>query len=110
MLPGVSDPGGQLIARRHCSGRIIWETKVDQIDMCVGRLGHKAGGGRAGQINDSLVTAVGFDRTGMAGHHIGVYVDWINRIGNRDPVLMAEDIENVSAVTFRTVRDEYFVI
>src|SRR5947208_16607020 len=46
----------------------------------------------------------------MPGHYIGVDVNWIDRIGNRDLILPAQNIENVTAVAFRPIRQENFVI
>src|SRR5256885_11539859 len=43
-------------------------------------------------------------------HYIGIDVNWINRIGNRDLILPAQNIENVPAVAFRPIRQENFVI
>src|SRR4051794_17967825 len=46
----------------------------------------------------------------MPRHYIGIDVNWIDRIGNRDPILLAQNIENVTAVAFRAIRQENFVI
>src|SRR5437588_12910866 len=46
----------------------------------------------------------------MPRHYIGIDVNWINRIGNRDLILPAQNIENVTAVAFRPIRQENFVI
>src|SRR5437588_6354309 len=46
----------------------------------------------------------------MPGHYIGVDVNWIDRIGNRDLILLAQNIENVTAVAFRAIRQENFVV
>ena len=46
----------------------------------------------------------------MTSHDVGVDVDRINRIGDRDPVLVAKNIENVTAIAFRTVGEKDFVV
>jgi hypothetical protein len=47
---------------------------------------------------------------GVPCHHVRVHVDRVHRIHHRDAVLVAEDVENVAAVAFRTVRDENLVV
>ena len=46
----------------------------------------------------------------MAGHDVGVHIDRINRVGDAKPVLVPENVENVSAIALGTVRNENLVI
>ena len=46
----------------------------------------------------------------MTSHDVGVYIDRINRIGDRDLILVAKDVENMAAIAFRTVGEEDFVV
>ena len=46
----------------------------------------------------------------MAGHDIGVNVDRVNGIDDRNPILMAENIQNIAAIAFGTVGDENLII
>ena len=46
----------------------------------------------------------------MARHHVRVDVDRIDRVGDRDAVLIAEDVENEAAVALRSVGDEDLVV
>jgi len=46
----------------------------------------------------------------VASHYVCIDIDWIHRIGNRNFVLVAEDIENETAIAFRAVGDKNFVI
>ena len=46
----------------------------------------------------------------MAHHHIGIDVNRINRIGDRDFVLIAQNIENETAVALRTVGHENLIV
>jgi len=46
----------------------------------------------------------------MPRHYIGIDVNWIDRISNRDAILLAQNIENVTAVAFRAIRQKNFVI
>src|SRR6266496_2882855 len=45
----------------------------------------------------------------MPRHYISIDINWIDRIGNRDLILPAQNIENVTAVAFRAIRQENFV-
>src|SRR5258708_33942831 len=49
-------------------------------------------------------------RSGVAVHHVGIHINRINRISDGDPVLVAEDVEDVAAITFRAVGNENLVI
>ncbi len=68
--------------------------------MLVGHIGHKAVGGIAWQVEQPCVGAFGIGLAGIAGHHVGVHVHRIDRIGDSDDVAMAEDIEDVAGVAF----------
>ena len=72
-------------------------------------LGNKTVFRRTRQIDNAFITAVLFHRAGVARHHVRVDINRINRIGNRDFVLVAEDIEDVTAIAFRSVRNKNFV-
>jgi hypothetical protein len=89
-----------LRARRHCAGRIVREAKINDIRVFARRFRHKIILHRAGQIKNAFVAAVGANRAGVARHHIGIDVNRINRVGDGDFVLLAENIEDVTAVTF----------
>lgn len=51
-----------------------------------------------------------FRDAGVTGHDVGVHIDRINRIGNGDFVVGAENIEDVTAIAFRAVRHKDFVV
>ncbi len=46
----------------------------------------------------------------MAGHDVGVDVNRIDRIHHRDPVVVAENVEDVRTVAFRTVRNKNLIV
>src|SRR4030095_4775284 len=46
----------------------------------------------------------------MPRHYIGIDVNWIDRIGDRDLILPAQNIENMTAVAFRAIRQKNFII
>ena len=78
--------------------------------MVLWRLGNESVVGGARQVNDPFVAAVRFRRAAVARHYVRVDIDRVNRIGNRDFVLVAENIENKAAIAFRSIRDKNLVI
>ena len=107
---GVFDPVHELLARRDRASRVVWEAKINKIDMFARRLGHEIVIRRARQINDPFVATILTCGSGVPSHHVGIDINRVNRVGNRDFVLVAENIENETAVTFRTVGDKNFVV
>ena len=110
MFARVGDPMRELRARCHSPGRIVRKTKIDQIDMFLWRLGNKIIFRRAWQIHEAFIAAVLPTGPRVPSHHICVDIDRINRIGDGDLVLVAENVEDVAAIAFRTVRDKNFVV
>ena len=110
MLARVLDPVVQLLPRRDRTGRVIWKTEINKIDMFLWGLGNKIVFRRTRQIDNAFITAVLFHRAGVARHHVGIDVDRVNRIGNGNLVLLAEDIEDVTAIAFRSVGQKDFVV
>ena len=100
MLARIVDPTRELRARRYCPGWIVGKAQINQIDMFLRRLGHKIVFRCAGQIENAFVVAVSPWRTGVASHHICVDVNRIDWIGDGHLVLIAEDIENETAIAF----------
>ena len=100
VLARVIDPARELRARCDGTSWIVWKTKIDEIDMLLRRLGHEIVFRRAGQIMNALVAAILSCRARVARHHVCVHVHRIDRIGDRDFVLAAENIEDVTAIVF----------
>src|SRR3954467_141134 len=94
----VLSPAAQLFAGSDRTRRIVRETEVNQIDRISRRLRNEVRRCCAWQISYPLVTAVLSDRAGVASHHVRIDVDGINRVSNCDPVLIAKDIQNVTAI------------
>src|SRR6266404_2350971 len=65
--------------------------------------------GPARQIGDPFVTARIVGAARMASHDVGIDISRINRVADRDPVPLAEDIENVATIGLRSFRNKYFV-
>ena len=110
MFARILDPARQLLARCHRARRIIRKAKIDKIDMFRRRLRNEIVFGGARQIHDPFVTAVFSRGASVARHHVCIDIDWINGIGDCDFVLVAEDIEDVTAIAFRSVGQKDFVV
>ena len=54
----------------------------------------------AGQIIDALVAAIFSHWACVASHYVRVHIHRIHRIWDCDLVLAAEDIKNITAITF----------
>src|SRR5947208_13291778 len=100
MLACLLAPAPELRARGPRAGGIVRETKTNQIDMYLWWIGHKIIFCGAGQIEDPFVAAVFPAVASVAGHHVCIDIDRINRIGDRHLVLIAENIEDVTAIAF----------
>ena len=74
------------------------------------RFGNKSVLDGARQIKNAFVAAISFRPAAVARHHVRVDIDRIDRIGDRDSVLVPKNIENISAITFRSVRDKDLII
>ena len=110
VLQRVIHPANQLRAGGDRAGRIVWITEVNDVQYFVRNLRHETIGGGAGQIKQSLVCA-GFVRPArVAGHHVGIDVNGIYRVHQADFVLLPEDVQNISAIAFRTVGDKDFIV
>src|SRR5438132_11956700 len=68
MLTRVINPTGELLARRDRAGRGVGQTKINEIDMCLCRLGNEIVFGRAWQTNDAFGAALFSRRAGVTGH------------------------------------------
>jgi hypothetical protein len=88
--------------RAGCNGTsgIVWKAKIDEIDMLVRWLRHEIVFRRAGQIINALVAAILSCRARVAPHHVCVHVHRIHWIGDRDLILAAENVEDVTAIVF----------
>src|ERR1700730_1903123 len=64
----------------------------------------------AGQINQPRIRTGGIRLAGMAGHYVGIHVYRVDGIHHGDAVLMPENVENISAIAFRSVGNKDFVI
>jgi hypothetical protein len=79
---------------------IIGKTKINKIGVFCRWVGNKSVFSCARQIKNSFVAAIFFCRSAVARHHVRIDVNRIYRVGHGDFVLIAEDIEDVTAIAF----------
>ena len=77
--------------------------------MFLWQIGHKIVLRRAGQIHQPLVGSVLAGLPRIAGHHVCIHVNGINRVRHGNPVSSAENIQNVPRVALRAVGHENLV-
>src|SRR5690606_15057412 len=105
----VGDPGGELFAGGDGAGRVVGETKVNQIARRRGDGGNVAVGRRALEVDNTFVAAVEIG-SGAAGHDVRVDVNRVDRIGNGEPETFGgEDFLDVAAIALRAVGNEDLV-
>src|SRR3984893_4305672 len=106
----ISDPVPQLFPRRDRTGRIIWETKIDEIDPLRGNFRDKPIFFGAREVKKTFVNSVFVRGPGMAGHDVCVDVNRIDGVNNRHAILMSENIQNISAIAFGSIGNEDLVV
>ena len=108
MLLRVGDPGGELRPGGDGAGGVVRETEVDEVggdgrdrrDVAIGR--------GAVQVGHPFIATVDIGAR-PPGHDVGVDVDGIYRIGDRQAGVAGEDFLDVAAVALGPVRDEDLV-
>src|SRR5262245_18321044 len=100
MFMRVSDPARELCARCDGTRWVVWKTKIDEIHRLLRRFRYKIVFRRTWQIINALVAAILSYRARVARHNVCVYVHRIDWIRNRDFVLAAENIKDVTAIVF----------
>src|SRR5690606_27557698 len=65
--------------------------------------------GCAGQIDEPGIGAGVIGLAGVPGHHVGVDVDGVDRVGNGNDVVVPENVENVAGVALGSVGNENFI-
>ena len=108
--PRVIDPRLELRARRDGAGRVVRKAEIDHVHLFRRRLGDEAVLRGALQIDEPRIRAALVALAGVAGHDVRIDIDGIDRVGDRDAVLVAEDVEDVAAIALRAVADEDLVI
>ena len=98
-----------MLSGGHRAGWIVRVTQVDQVNFFVRKRGRKIIFRRAGQIDQSRVLAALISVPGISHHYIGIHINRIHWIRDSDRLSHPEDIENISTVALRTIRDENLI-
>ena len=104
---GEIDPLGQGFTADCRSGRVVWKTKIYKVNRFCGEGRQKVIVRGAGHIDNATVAAVLID-TGASRHHIGIKIDWIDRIGYGDFNVGGKKLLDIGGIAFRSVADENF--
>ena len=96
----IVDPLLQLLPGRHRPGRVIRIAQVDEIHLFLRKGRGKIILSRAGQVDQPCKLSPFVALSSVACHHIGIHVNRVDRIGNRNLLPTSEDIEDVARVTF----------
>ena len=78
--------------------------------MSGGQVGHEAVFGHGGQILYVAPAARRQQVSGASGHHVGVDIDRIDRVGHGHAVAGREDVAYVARVALGAVAHEYLVL
>src|SRR5690348_468301 len=100
----------ELFTRGDGAGRVVRETEVYKIDMFLRRLGHKVVFLRSRQVNDAFVTAVLARGPGVTSHDVCIDINRVHGVGDRDLVVLAKNVEDVTAIALRSVGDKNLVL
>ncbi len=99
---GIIDPRLELLFGRHHAGWIIGEAEIDQVNRLSGWCGHEAIFTIAIKIDQPLITTI-TRLTGTTRHHVGIDIDWIDRIGHRNGNVGGKDLLEVTRVTLGAI-------
>jgi hypothetical protein len=100
------DPGLEVRARCDSAGGVVGRAEIGDVDALRRRRG--AEGVRLGgiEVGDAGVAPLGVRLAGAPGHDVGVDVDGVDGVGDRDAAAGAEDLLDVAAVLLAAVGDE----
>ncbi len=90
------------------AGGVVGKTEIDEIGGDAGDGGNITVGRSAIEVGDALVAAVDVG-SGAAGHDVGVDVDGVDGIGDRELHVLRKNFLNIPTVALRAVGDENFV-
>ena len=110
VLHRIVHPFLQPLFIRCRSGGIIRETQINDIRCFFRRGGDEAVFFCTGHVDDSCIASrrrIVF--SGTSRHYVGVKVDRIDRVADRDDILRAEQFLNIGGVRFRAVRNKDLV-
>ena len=109
MAAGIVNPTLQICTGSHRPGGIVGEAQIDDIRRRCRQGGAKVVVRGEGQVLQAAVAPLIICGARMAGHHVGVHVDGVDRIGHRNAVVVPEDVQNVAGVALGAIGDENLV-
>ena len=110
VLVGIIDPFLQLCFVDRGAGRIVGEAQIDQIRHFLWQLRGKVIVRRAGHV-DHIAPSFRGRVIGAcpSRHNIGIHIDRVDRIADRDLIIQCKDFLNIAGITFCTVRHKNLV-
>ena len=104
------DPVRQFFAAHGRTGRVGRVAEIDEVDFFFRRFGFEAVFRRAGQVGDAVVDAFfSIPVARVAEHDVRVEVDRVDRIGDSEFEIAAEDFLDAGDVSLSAVADEDFI-
>ena len=109
-LVGIIHPLLKLRFRDRGTGRVIGETQVNDIRRLLRQLRRKICLRRTGHV-DHVAPCLRrrIISPGPARHHVGVHIDRIHRVADRDLVVDTKNLLDISGITLGSVGNEYLV-
>ena len=105
VFPGIVDPGFQLRGSDCRAGWVVGVAEIDQVNLFGGESRDEAIFPGTLEIDDTLVAAVG-KNPGTAGHDVGVKIDRVDRIGDGNADILAEQFLDIAGIALRAVTDK----
>ena len=105
----VIDPLLERFLRGDRPRRVVRKAQVDQVDFAFGQRRSEIVFGRHRNVNQAGLTAIGVGFARAACHHVRVDINRVDRVRDGDGVVRSEDVQNVSGVALRSVRNEDFI-
>lgn len=85
-------PGSKLLACGRGSCRVVRVAEVDDVYFFFWDGWDEVVFSGAGEIDESVVTAVFISFASVTDHYVGVNVDWVDWVGDGDFVVLTEDV------------------
>ncbi len=109
MRASILDPPSELFTRGHGTGRVVGETQVNQVDMLCGDRGHEVVLCSRWDIDQPGKPPSLVGRSRAPRHDVGIDINRVDRVGDGDFVVGPENLQDVSSIAFRAVRNEHLV-
>ena len=107
---GIVHPFLQLILCKRCSGRVIRQTQIDYVRCLLRKLRYEMIFCCTWHVND-IAPCAGLlvVSTGSSSHNVGIHINRIDRITDRNLVVLSENLLNISGIALCSVRYKDFI-